>query len=133
MATRKKAAPATDQKSIDQYLAGLDPLPRAALEALRRTIAAAAPDAEEGWSYGMPAFRLGGRPLAAFAAAAKHCSYFPMSGAVIAAHAEELAGYDTSKGTIRFAADAGLPAKLVRKLVAARRAELEGGARRPKR
>ena len=133
MATRKKAAPATDQKSIDQYLAGLDPLPRAALEALRRTIAAAAPDAEEGWSYGVPAFRLGGRPLAAFAAAAKHCSYFPMSGAVIAAHAEELAGYDTSKGTIRFAADAGLPAKLVRKLVAARRAELEGGARRPKR
>jgi uncharacterized protein YdhG (YjbR/CyaY superfamily) len=133
MATRKKSTPATGRGSIDDYLAGLDPAPRAALEQLRRTIAAAAPDAEEGWSYGVPAFRLGGRPLAAFAAAAKHCSYFPMSGAVIAAHAEELDGYDTSKGTIRFAADAGLPASLVRKLVAARRAELERGARRPKR
>ena len=133
MATRKKSTPATDQGSIDDYLAGLDPVPRAALERLRRTIAAAAPDAEEGWSYGVPAFRLGGRPLAAFAAAAKHCSYFPMSGAVVGAHADELAGYDTSKGTIRFAAEAGLPAALVRKLVAARRAEIERGAGRPKR
>lgn len=133
MATRKKTTPGTGQGSIDDYLAGLDPTPRAALEQLRRTIAAAAPDAEEGWSYGVPAFRLGGRPLAGFAAAAKHCSYFPMSGAVVAAHADELAGYDTSKGTIRFAAEAGLPAALVRKLVAARRAELERGAGRPKR
>jgi uncharacterized protein YdhG (YjbR/CyaY superfamily) len=133
MATRKKATPAADPPSIDDYLAGLEPAPRAALEKLRRTIAAAAPDAEEGWSYGMPAFRLGGRPLAGFAAAAQHCSYFPMSGAVVATLADELAGYDTSKGTIRFAAGKGLPATLVRKLVAARRAELERGARRSKR
>jgi len=133
MATRKQATPATDPPSIDDYLAGLEPAPRAALEQLRRTIAAAAPDAEEGWSYGMPAFRLAGRPLAGFAAAAEHCSYFPMSGAVVATLADELAGYDTSKGTIRFAAEKGLPVTLVRKLVAARRAELERAARRPKR
>jgi len=133
MASRRKPTPATNPPSIDDYLAGLEPAPRAALEQLRRTIAAAAPDAEEGWSYGVPAFRLGGRPLAGFAAAAEHCSYFPMSGAVVAALADELAGYDTSKGTIRFAAEKGLPATLVRKLVAARRAELEREVRRPKR
>lgn len=133
MATRRKATPASENRSIDDYLAGLDPVPRAALEKLRRAIAAAAPEAEEGWSYGVPAFRLDGRPLAAFAAAAKHCSYFPMSSAVIAAHADDLAGYDTSKGTIRFAAEQGLPATIVRKLVESRRAEIEGGARRPKR
>jgi uncharacterized protein YdhG (YjbR/CyaY superfamily) len=133
MPARKKATPATDPPSIDDYLAGLDPVPRAALEKLRRAIAAAAPDADEGWSYGVPAFRLGGRPLAGFAAAATHCSYFPMSGAVVAALADELAGYDSAKGTIRFAPAKGLPATLVRKLVAARRAELERGARRPKR
>jgi uncharacterized protein YdhG (YjbR/CyaY superfamily) len=133
MAGRRKATPVTEQRSIDDYLAGLEPASSAALAKLRKAIAAAAPDAEEGWSYGVPAFRLGGRPLAGFAAAAQHCSYFPMSGAVVAAHADELAGYDTSKGTIRFAAEKGLPATLVRKLVAARRAELERGPRRPKR
>lgn len=133
MATRKDSKPASGRGSIDDYLAGLDPAPRAALEKLRRAIAAAAPDAEEGWSYGMPAFLLGGRPLAGFAAAATHCSYFPMSGEIVAALGDELTGYETSKGTIRFAAEAGLPAALVGKLVTARRAEIEGGARRPKR
>jgi uncharacterized protein YdhG (YjbR/CyaY superfamily) len=48
-----------------------------------------------------------------------------MSGSTIAAHESELAGYDTSKGTIRFPADKPLPAALVRKLVKARIAENE--------
>lgn len=133
MSTRKKATPASEQRSIDDYLAGLEPAPRAALEKLRRAIAAAAPEAEEGWSYGLPAFRYHGRPLVAFAVAAKHCSFFPMSPEVIAAHADELAGYDTSKGTIRFSPGSELPAALVRKLVKARLTELGAVARAPKR
>ena len=110
-------------KTIDDYLAPLDDDQRAALERLRKIIKAAAPRAEECISYQIPAFRLDGRLLVAFGAAAKHCAFYPMSSKTIAAHEKELAGFDTSKGTIRFQPDKPLPAALVRKLVKARIAE----------
>lgn len=63
--------------------------------------------------------------LVGFGATAKHCAFYLMSGTVVEAHKDELADYDTSKGTIRFQADEPLPAALVRKLVKARIAENE--------
>jgi uncharacterized protein YdhG (YjbR/CyaY superfamily) len=110
---------------IDDYLASVPADKRATLQKLRKAIRVAAPRAEEGFSYGLPAFRLNGRPLVCFAAAANHCSLYPMSPAVIRAHADDLKPYETSKGTIRFPAEKPLPASLVRKLVKARMAELE--------
>ncbi|MEO7962557.1 MAG: DUF1801 domain-containing protein [Gemmatimonadaceae bacterium] len=53
----------------------------------------------------------------------KHCAFYLTSATTVAAHAKELEAYDTSKGTIRFAADSPLAASLVRKLVKARIAE----------
>ena len=67
--------------------------------------------------------RLNGKLVAGFKAAATHCSYHPMSGDTVATLEADLAGYDTSRGTVRFSARAGLPATLVRKLVKARIAE----------
>jgi len=121
MTARLKAA------STDAYLAALPLDQRAALEQLRAAIKAAAPKAEECVSYGMPAFRLGGRVLVGFGAAAKHCAFYLWSDSTVAAHAELLAGYDTSKGTVRFPADQPLPVALVRKLVKARMDENGGG------
>jgi uncharacterized protein YdhG (YjbR/CyaY superfamily) len=112
---------------VDDYLAKVPDEARASLEKLRRTVRAAAPKATEGFSYGIPAFKLHGRPLVSYAALKNHCSFFPMSPAVIDAHRKELEGYDTSKGTIRFGVDKPLPAALVRKLVRARIAESERG------
>jgi len=108
-------------KTIDEYLAALSDDKRAALERLRKIIQAAVPRAEECISYQLPAFRLDGRMLVWFGAAANHCSFYP--GAVVEAHKDELRDYDTSKGTIRFQADKPLPAAIVRKLVKARIAE----------
>ena len=104
-------------KTIDGYLAGLSDDKRAALERLRKTIQAAAPNAEECISYQMPAFRLGGKMLVWFGAGANHCAFYP--GGLVQAYEAELEGYETSKGTIRFQADRPLPATLVRKLVKA--------------
>jgi len=109
--------------TIDEYLAALSEDKRAALEKLRKTIKAAAPKAEECISYQLPAFRLEGKMLVAFGATASHCAFYPMSSSTIKAHQDELKGYDTSKGTIRFQPDHPLPAALVRKLVKARIAE----------
>lgn len=110
---------------LEAYFASLAADKRAALQKLRQAIRAAAPAADEGFSYGLPAFRLGGRPLVCYGASTNHCSFFPMSPAVIRAHAKDLKQYETSKGTIRFAPDRPLPASLVRKLVRARMAELQ--------
>jgi hypothetical protein len=85
---------------IDEYLAGVNEAQRAALQRLRKIIRAAAPQAEECLSSGLPAFRQNG-PLVGFSASAGHCSFFPMSGHTVAAHQEELKGYDTIAGPTR--------------------------------
>lgn len=115
-------------KTFDEYFAALSDDNRAALEKLRQTIKAAAPQAEECISYGLAAFRLAGKPLVALGATANHCAFYLMSGSTVAAHQDALKKYDTSKGTIRFATSKPLPASLVKKLVKARIAE--NGARR---
>src|SRR5260370_36196380 len=110
-------------KTIDEYLAALSDDQRAALEKLRKTIRTVAPMAEECISYQIPAFRLDGRMLVAFGATASHCAFYPMSASTVEAHKDELQGYETSKGTIRFQTDKPLAIALVRKLVKTRIAE----------
>jgi len=115
---------AREPETIDEYLATVSDDKRRALEKLRKAIRAAAPQAEECISYRLPAFRQK-RLLVGFGATVNHCSFFLMSSETVAAHQEELAKYDTSKGTIRFQANRPLPDALVRKLVKARIAENE--------
>jgi uncharacterized protein YdhG (YjbR/CyaY superfamily) len=115
-------------QTIDEYLAPLSKEKRTALGKLRRAIRSAAPKAQECISYGIPAFRLDGRLLVAFGAAANHCAFYP-GAHPIKAHKGELEAYGTSKGTIRFPARSPLPAKLVRKLLKTRIAEY--AARQP--
>jgi len=116
--------------SVEDYLAALPAAPRGALERLRKTIRAAAPEATEQISYQMPAFKDHGRFLVSYAAYKDHCSLFPASEAVMEALGDELEPYVSGKGTIRFTADEPLPAALVRKIVRARLKENAAHSRR---
>ncbi len=78
------------------------------------------PDAEEGISYRLPAFRLQGKVVAGFAAFKNHLSYLPHSGSVFRELKEEVAPYQTSTGALQFAVDKPLPKSLVEKLVRVR-------------
>jgi uncharacterized protein YdhG (YjbR/CyaY superfamily) len=113
----------TKPTTIDEYLAAVRPDQRAALQRLRKAIRAAAPKAEECISYGLAAFRLDGEPLVVLGATESHCAFYPMSSSTVDAFRDDLDGYETSKGTIRFSVDRPLRAALVRKLVKARIAE----------
>jgi uncharacterized protein YdhG (YjbR/CyaY superfamily) len=114
--------------TIDDYFARLPVARRAALQSLRRTIRAAAPQAEEGWSYGLPAFLQGGKAFVGYSASANHLTLFPMNGHSVAAHARELRGYESSKGAIRFTPEKPLPQAFVKRLVKERLAEVAGPA-----
>lgn len=105
---------------VDAYLAGLDEPKRRTLEALRRSIRAVVPDAEECISYGMPAFRVGGTVVAGFAAFKNHLAYLPHSGEVLARLGDRLDGYKRTSGSLHFQIDEPLPDDLVQSLVAAK-------------
>jgi uncharacterized protein YdhG (YjbR/CyaY superfamily) len=124
---------ATDSSAsahIDAILAGLPEDQRVALQSLRETIAAAAPEAVEAISYSLPAFKYRGRPLVSFGAAKAHVAFYVMSPAAMETHVDLLAGLDTSKGAIRFQPDTPLPKDLVATLVKTRMAETDAAAKK---
>jgi uncharacterized protein YdhG (YjbR/CyaY superfamily) len=112
-------------KTVDEYLAGVPEPARTTLIKTRAMIRSVVPpETTEAITYRIPTFQYKG-PLMAFAAFADHCSLFPMGSSAIAAFKDELAGFQTSKGTIHFPLDKPMPAALVKKLVKARIAQNE--------
>jgi len=110
--------------TVEDYLAGLAPDRRAALEGLRARIRAIVPEAEERISYRMPAFTLEGRILVWYAAFARHVSLFPATDAMKERLGDALAPYLAGRGTIRIDDRHPMPDALLRRIVRSRVREL---------
>lgn len=111
---------------IDTYLESVDEPGRSTLRQLRATILQIVPGAEQGISYGVPAFRLHGKVVAGFAAFKHHLSYLPHSGSVLPALGDEVAGYGGTKSALHFPLDTPLPRPLVERLIAVRLGQITG-------
>jgi uncharacterized protein YdhG (YjbR/CyaY superfamily) len=108
-------------RSIDEYIASFPGEVQEVLEKVREIIKQAAPGADETISYGIPTFKLKGN-LVHFAGYRQHIGFYP-TPAGIAQFRDELSGYETSKGAVKFPLDQPIPYELIRRIVAFRTAE----------
>ena len=116
-------------EEIDDYLSELEEPKRSTLATLRTSILKVIPEANQGMSYGMPAFRVNGKVVAGFTAFKNHLTYVPHSGSVLDQLGDELKEYSKSKGALRFPVDKPLPDDLVERLIEVRLDQAFGDAR----
>lgn len=112
--------------AVDDYFRDLDAPSRAAFERIRELAGQEAAPLDEGTSYGMAALRYKQKPLLGFRAARGHLSIFPFSSEVVDAVSDRLAGFELSKGTIRFSVESPVPEAVVRDVVRLRVREIDG-------
>ena len=118
------SARAETGKLLRAYFAAQPPEQRRMLKQIRSLARSAAPDAEDAWSYRIPALRLDGKVLVWYAGFKAHVSLFPMTDRIRRTFAAELKGYKTAKGTIQFPVGKRIPVSLVKRLIKARMAEM---------
>jgi len=117
-----------DPSAVERYLTSVNEPAQTTLRTLRATLRQLLPDAEEGMSYGVPAFAENGQPIAGYAATRRHCSYYPHSGSILGTLSEHLCGYSQTRGALHFPLTEPLAPDLVRLLVQAKRRQLNGGS-----
>lgn len=109
---------------VDAYLDSVPALQRQALIDLRGRILDALPEASEGISYRVPAYRFEGAVAAGFASFTNHMSYLPFSGSVLSQLSDEIAAFTHTKSALHFTVDRPLSDDLVKRLVAVRQSEI---------
>lgn len=111
-------------RSVSDYVAAMPPEVRAPVERLRALIEAAAPDAVESRSYGIIGYKVDGRAFVYCGGFTSHVAMYPVTAAMRREHAEAIAPYQASKGTLKFPLDTRLPAALIKRLLKTRLAEM---------
>lgn len=103
-------------QDVDAYMAQVPANAMPQLQQAMQHIAALLPQAELRISYGIPTYKVQGKNIIHVAGYAGHIGLYPGAGA-LAAHAEALKDYKTSKGTVQLPLDRPLPLELITTLV----------------
>ena len=109
----------TEFKTVDEYIKSFPTDIQTLLNKVRETIKKNAPDAVESIAYGMPAYKMNGKPLVYFAGFKKHIGFY----ATPTGHAEfaaELSTYKQGKGSVQFPLNKPIPYELIKRIVAFR-------------
>ena len=130
MTPSSKQKPDSAAVQVRRYVSSQPAKHRAALRTVRAVIRATAPKAVEHFSYGIPGFRLDGRPLVWYAAFKQHISLYPVTAPIRRTLADDIEGYETSTGTLRLPLDEPMPVSLIKKIVRARAREAVKTARK---
>jgi uncharacterized protein YdhG (YjbR/CyaY superfamily) len=102
--------------TVDEYISAQPEVLRQKLEQVRAAIRKAVPEAQEVIGYGMPGYKLEGKPLLYFAGFKQHYSLFAASGTFFASLEKELQDYEQRKGTIHFSLNKPVPVQLIRRI-----------------
>jgi uncharacterized protein YdhG (YjbR/CyaY superfamily) len=110
--------------SVTDYVAAMPPDARRAIGRLRALIRAAAPKAVDSRSYGIIGYKIDGRPYLYCGGFKQHVALYPVTAAMKRDHADAIAPFQASKGTLKFPLDAPLPVALIKRLLKTRRQEM---------
>ena len=110
---------------IDGYIQTFPKETQKLLKRIRTAIRKIAPGAEEGISYGMPVFKINGKPLVYFAAFKDHIGFYALPTGH-SEFADKLAKYKHGKGSVQFPLDNSLPLDLIRRITQFRVWEILG-------
>lgn len=106
----------TNVKTVDEYITGFPDDVQNLLKQMREAIRKHAPNAAESISYGMPAYKLCGKPLVYFGGFTEHIGFYATPTGH-EAFKKELTGYKSGKGSVQFPIDKPLPMALIAKIV----------------
>ncbi|MEI6498529.1 MAG: DUF1801 domain-containing protein [bacterium] len=109
-------------ETVDEYIESFSPEVQIILGEIRATICKTVPEADESISYGMPAYKINGKPIAYFAAFPHHIGFYPLPH-IIDKFKSELAVYKQGKGSIQFPINKPMPLTLIAEIIKARVAE----------
>jgi uncharacterized protein YdhG (YjbR/CyaY superfamily) len=105
-----------DFNSVEEYIQTFPEDQHSVLNKVRETILKNSPGAVESISYGMPAYKLNGKPLVYFALYKSHLGFY----ATPSGHSEfetELAQYKQGKGSVQFPLNKAIPYDLITRIV----------------
>lgn len=107
---------AARQTTVDEYISSLPAELQSIMRQIRAVIQKAAPKATETISYGMPTYKLNGKPVVYFAAFKSHIGLYATPQGH-EAFEKELSKYKQGKGSVQFPLDEPMPLKLIERMV----------------